>query len=67
MHICPVDCHWCRERQCAAEGCMRPDARVEAILSACGECGGLFVLTTRIRICNECLRVDESTAVQAED
>ncbi|MEO6748577.1 MAG: hypothetical protein ABI294_03195 [Casimicrobiaceae bacterium] len=29
---------------------------VESILSACLQCGGLFVMTTRIHICAGCLR-----------
>jgi len=56
MHICPVDCHWCIERQCAAEGCMLCGEHVEPILSACLQCGDLFVMTTRIHICAGCLR-----------
>ncbi len=58
MHVCPVDCHWCGERQCAAEGCVLCSERVETVLTACNACGGLFVLTARIKTCHDCLRVD---------
>jgi hypothetical protein len=64
MHICPVDCHWCIERQCAAEGCMLCGQHVEAILSPCDHCGGLFVITARVRVCAECLRADEIAAAE---
>ena len=34
---------------------------VESILSACLQCGGLFVMTTRIHICAGCLRQEALT------
>lgn len=60
MHICPVDCHWCTERQCAADGCMLCGDRVEAILSPCHSCGELFVITRRVHICVLCLDAEEA-------
>jgi hypothetical protein len=59
MNVCPVDCHWCVERQCAADGCVLCGDAVEAMLIPCERCGDLFVIGTRVRVCVECLRADE--------
>jgi hypothetical protein len=67
MHICPVDCHWCTERQCAAAGCVLCGEDVVAILSPCDQCGGLFVISSRIRICGECLCAEEAAEQQPGD
>lgn len=37
---------------------------VEAILSPCDHCGGLFVISARVRVCIECLRADEAAAAE---
>jgi hypothetical protein len=56
MHACPVDCHWCTERQCAAEGCMLCGEHGERVLAPCEHCGVLVIVSARVHVCIECTR-----------
>jgi hypothetical protein len=66
MHACPVDCHWCTERRCAAEGCMLCSDAGERVLWPCEHCGGLIVVSARIHVCVDCLAALRDEAARAE-
>ncbi|HEV8503379.1 MAG TPA: hypothetical protein VGR63_17540 [Casimicrobiaceae bacterium] len=65
MHACPVDCHWCTERQCAAEGCMLCSEHGERVLAPCEHCGVLVIVSARVHVCIECARSDAPHGVGA--
>jgi hypothetical protein len=66
MHACPVDCHWCTERRCAAEGCMLCTDVGQRVLSPSEHGGALIVVSARLHVCVDCLAALRAEVAHAE-
>ncbi len=57
--FCTYDCDVCLDAECLSDGCKRSG---EPALMACEGCGELYVVTTRVCFCSECLEHDQAFA-----